>query len=286
MYPRATLQVRQSRPRTHLPQHLLGSLGGQQAWSWSMQMRWSSSNGVRHIAQTYPCVSSMRANRSGVRPMSLSLYARFQRDLASGVTSVFSRRSVSRALRSAKAAAVRHSPRWPGIRPQYSLARGIHLLHRSPVGWPLADMVFTHLRQSEPVGCANILRARLLSWAMLGSNQRPPRCQRGALPLRQSPSRRRRESNPRTGLCRPLPKPLGHSASANVPCRGIMALDIRRTVRAWGLRDGIRRLRADDGIRTRDPHLGKVMLYQLSHVRMPAVAGWCTPARAGVRSEL
>ncbi len=134
------------------------------------------------------------------------------------LTRVFSRRrSVSTALRSAKAAAVRHSPRWPGIRPQYSLARGIHLLHRSPVGWPLADMVFTHLRQSEPVGCANILRARLLSWAMLGSNQRPPRCQRGALPLRQSPSRRRRESNPRTGLCRPLPKPLGHSASANVP---------------------------------------------------------------------
>ena len=26
-------------------------------------------------------------------------------------------------------------------------------------------------------------------------------------------------------------------------------------------------LGADDGIRTRDPHLGKVMLYQLSHVR-------------------
>ena len=25
--------------------------------------------------------------------------------------------------------------------------------------------------------------------------------------------------------------------------------------------------RADDGIRTRDPHLGKVMLYQLSHIR-------------------
>ena len=25
---------------------------------------------------------------------------------------------------------------------------------------------------------------------------------------------------------------------------------------------------ADNGIRTRDPHLGKVMLYQLSHVRM------------------
>lgn len=24
---------------------------------------------------------------------------------------------------------------------------------------------------------------------------------------------------------------------------------------------------ADDGTRTRDPHLGKVMLYQLSHIR-------------------
>src|SRR5699024_2489445 len=34
----------------------------------------------------------------------------------------------------------------------------------------------------------------------------------------------------------------------------------------WG-----RRLRADDGTRTRDPHLGKVMLYQLSHIRMSAV---------------
>ena len=31
--------------------------------------------------------------------------------------------------------------------------------------------------------------------------------------------------------------------------------------------------RADDGIRTRDPHLGKVMLYQLSHVR--ALRGGC-----------
>ena len=30
----------------------------------------------------------------------------------------------------------------------------------------------------------------------------------------------------------------------------------------------LRSLGADDGIRTRDPHLGKVMLYQLSHVRV------------------
>ena len=39
--------------------------------------------------------------------------------------------------------------------------------------------------------------------------------------------------------------PLGHSTGAATPL-----------------------LRADDGIRTRDPHLGKVMLYQLSHVRI------------------
>jgi surface antigen len=38
------------------------------------------------------------------------------------------------------------------------------------------------------------------------------------------------------------------------------------------------RYRADDGIRTRDPHLGKVMLYQLSHVRM-SVRGDLGPVR-------
>ena len=31
--------------------------------------------------------------------------------------------------------------------------------------------------------------------------------------------------------------------------------------------------RADDGTRTRDPHLGKVMLYQLSHIRI-SVRAW------------
>ena len=42
---------------------------------------------------------------------------------------------------------------------------------------------------------------------------------RGAGPLKgylrwlQRYGRRRRESNPCTGLCRPLPKPLGHSAA-------------------------------------------------------------------------
>ena len=35
-----------------------------------------------------------------------------------------------------------------------------------------------------------------------------------------------------------------------------------------GIKPVIRIHGADDGVRTRDPHLGKVMLYQLSHVRM------------------
>ena len=45
--------------------------------------------------------------------------------------------------------------------------------------------------------------------------------------------------------------PLGHSTAVTGACRAP-------------------RVRADDGIRTRDPHLGKVMLYQLSHVRATA----------------
>ena len=65
--------------------------------------------------------------------------------------------------------------------------------------------------------------------------------------------------------------PLGHSTleEENPPrCRG---------------RDP---LRADDGIRTRDPHLGKVMLYQLSHVRTaPASARNRRPPTWLVRLE-
>ena len=34
-----------------------------------------------------------------------------------------------------------------------------------------------------------------------------------------------------------------------------------------------RKVRADDGTRTRDPHLGKVMLYQLSHIRVNRMCG-------------
>jgi hypothetical protein len=56
----------------------------------------------------------------------------------------------------------------------------------------------------------------------------------------------RRESNPCARLCRPLPH---HSAT---PPRGF---------------DATFNPRADDGIRTRDPHLGKVMRYQLRYIR-------------------
>ena len=66
--------------------------------------------------------------------------------------------------------------------------------------------------------------------------------------IARDPSRRwRRESNPCARLCRPLPH---HSAT---PPLGLMRLHHR----------------ADDGIRTRDPNLGKVVRYQLRHVRAP-----------------
>ena len=41
-----------------------------------------------------------------------------------------------------------------------------------------------------------------------------------------------------------------------------------RPLHRWGLMP-VRTFRADDGIRTRDPHLGKVMRYQLRHIREP-----------------
>src|SRR5690606_7895626 len=58
----------------------------------------------------------------------------------------------------------------------------------------------------------------------------------------------RRDSNPCIRLCRPLPR-----LSATPP---------------WETHRVVGCLRADDGTRTRDPHLGKVMLYQLSHIRI------------------
>src|SRR3954451_19941669 len=60
----------------------------------------------------------------------------------------------------------------------------------------------------------------------------------------------RRDLNPCTRICSPLPR-LSATPPGNLLPTGT----------------GRDSLRADDGIRTRDPHLGKVMLYQLSHVR-------------------
>jgi hypothetical protein len=149
------------------------------------------------------------------------------------------------------------------------------LPHRPPVGWPLTDMVLPTFVSQSPQGAPAPCRLACFGgrcWVrtsdLLGVNEARFHCA----------NRPRGGGGNRTrvqGFAGPC---LSHSATPpapTFPAGGIMALDIRRTVRAWGLRDGIRRLRADDGIRTRDPHLGKVMLYQLSHVRM-----WCTPIRA------
>ena len=58
--------------------------------------------------------------------------------------------------------------------------------------------------------------------------------------------------------------PLGHVATwASLPLKG------RSFFRLTGRHgDG-----ADDGVRTRDPDLGKVVLYQLSHVRKSEIHG-------------
>src|SRR5579875_1606302 len=52
--------------------------------------------------------------------------------------------------------------------------------------------------------------------------------------------------------------PLGHATEGTPSGRPLGAGRVAKSTRA------------DDGIRTRDPHLGKVMLYQLSHVRVPS----------------
>ena len=90
---------------------------------------------------------------------------------------------------------------------------------------------------------------------MPGLNWRPLPCQGSALPLRQPPEVETGFEPVYTDL-QSVASPLGHSTVL---------------------------LRADDGIRTRDPHLGKVMLYQLSHVRVPLNrcgldhSGWVVP---------
>ena len=82
---------------------------------------------------------------------------------------------------------------------------------------------------------------------MPGLNWRPLPCQGSALPLRQPPEVETGFEPVYTDL-QSAASPLGHSTGS---------VDRSKDL-----------LRADDGTRTRDPHLGKVMLYQLSHVRM------------------
>ena len=76
--------------------------------------------------------------------------------------------------------------------------------------------------------------------------------------------------------------PLGHFAEKGPPKRSGNARPRARTYytdsslmfknkKMTGIKPVIRIHGADDGVRTRDPHLGKVMLYQLSHVRMLSV---------------
>ena len=84
---------------------------------------------------------------------------------------------------------------------------------------------------------------------MPGLNWRPLPCQGSALPLRQPPEVETGFEPVYTDL-QSVASPLGHSTGS---------VDRSKDL-----------LRADDGTRTRDPHLGKVMLYQLSHVRMLA----------------
>src|SRR5262249_29683145 len=80
---------------------------------------------------------------------------------------------------------------------------------------------------------------------------------------------------------------LCHSATPPLPAPSPGEKRCPGAVWTFGRVNGVRRLRADDGIRTRDPHLGKVMLYQLSHVRVPAPAraGKTAPAETDVRSR-
>ena len=109
-------------------------------------------------------------------------------------------------------------------------------------------------------------------WARTDLNRWPLRCQRSALtiwatrPLTKtgicSPKwihwRRRAELNRCKRFCRPLPN---HSATS--PCTG-----------------------AEDGGRTRDPQLGKLMLCQLSYFRaaLPGKSYYITP-RMGLSSH-
>src|SRR5690625_962507 len=73
-----------------------------------------------------------------------------------------------------------------------------------------------------------------------------------------------RDSNPCTRLCRPLP-----NHSANPPGDALASYGTALPTRCRERRSP----GADVRIRTADPHLGKVMLFQLSYVRMTGMRG-------------
>ncbi len=75
-----------------------------------------------------------------------------------------------------------------------------------------------------------------------------------------------RDSNPCTRLCRPLPR-----LSANPPGDALASYGTALPTRGRERRPP----GADDRIRTGDPHLGKVMLYQLSYVRRTGIRRTC-----------
>ena len=116
-------------------------------------------------------------------------------------------------------------------------------------------------KNREPAG------SRLVkSWSgQRDSNPRPSPWQGDALPAEPCPHiGSRLEATPRFELgvkaLQASALPLGHVA---IPWR----LSLQRPVKQEPDRPSDDN-GADNGIRTRDPHLGKVMLYQLSHVRI------------------
>ncbi len=72
------------------------------------------------------------------------------------------------------------------------------------------------------------------------------------------------------GSRRMLAAPRGFEPRFTDPKSAVLPLDEGAAVR-------LGRIGAEDGTRTRDPHLGKVMLYQLSHFRseIRPPRGWC-----------
>ena len=66
---------------------------------------------------------------------------------------------------------------------------------------------------------------------------------------------------------RRMAAPRGFEPRFTDPKSGVLPLDEGATGARISLRGGTRGSGAEDGTRTRDPHLGKVMLYQLSHFR-------------------